>query len=238
MQGRVFDRPSAIGRDLDDESAGVVWDRAARHQSPPSRPAHEVRQRGSVPSELPTQIAVGVPPSRADRRGHYREKLEFAVDYVDVAVNHLAGCRSIVTRVADRRVGNLAAITFLEAHSLDRRNHRCPATEEVADGVGRQGGLTQESQCRTRRDHVGVVLLGVGGYQYYRRGTCVPMDFFGEFEAVIRAEIDIDQCHVRPQLRDEPERLGAGRRRADNGDSLALEQPTRGVDEDRRVIDD
>ncbi|MCW2686863.1 MAG: hypothetical protein JWR37_1753, partial [Mycobacterium sp.] len=41
-----------------------------------------------------------------------------------------------------------------------------------------------------------------------------------------------------PQLLDEPERRGAGRRRTDNGDPLVLKQATRGIDESRGIIDD
>jgi len=112
------------------------------------------------------------------------------------------------------------------------------ATEEVADGAGRQGGLAQESHRRARRDHVGEVLLGVGGHQYHRRTASVPMELLGKFEAALRAEIDVDQYHLRPQLFGAPERLGAGCGHADDRDPLELEQATRGLEERRVVIDD
>src|ERR1700694_391032 len=64
------------------------------------------------------------------------------------------------------------------------------------------------------------------------------MELLGKFEAALRAEIDVDQYHLRPQLFGAPERLSAGRCHADNRDPLVLEQATRGFEETRVVIDD
>ncbi len=55
-----------------------------------------------------------------------------------------------------RRV--LAVITFLEA----RR-----AADEIADRARRQSELGEEPDGGTGRDHVGEVLLGMGGDQYH-----------------------------------------------------------------------
>lgn len=52
----------------------------------------------------------------------------------------------------------LAVIVFLEA--------RWPA-DEIADRVRRQGELGEEPDGGADRDHVGEVLLGVGGDQYH-----------------------------------------------------------------------
>jgi hypothetical protein len=64
------------------------------------------------------------------------------------------------------------------------------------------------------------------------------MEMLGKFEAALRAEIDVDQYHLRPQLFGAPERLGAGGGHADDRDPLEREQPTRGLEERRVVIDD
>jgi hypothetical protein len=64
------------------------------------------------------------------------------------------------------------------------------------------------------------------------------MELLGKFEAALRAEIDVDQYHLRPQLFGAPERLRAGCGHADDRDPLQLEQATRSLDERRVVIDD
>jgi hypothetical protein len=64
------------------------------------------------------------------------------------------------------------------------------------------------------------------------------MELLGKFEAALRAEIDVDQYHLRPQLFGAPDGLGAGCGDADDRDPLELEQATRGFEERRVVIDD
>ena len=60
----------------------------------------------------------------------------------------------------------------------------------------------------------------------------------GEFEAALAPEVDVNECHVRAQFIEVPQRLGAGRRHADDRDALALKQAPRGIDESRAVIND
>ena len=57
-------------------------------------------------------------------------------------------------------------------------------------------------------------------------------------EAVLAAEVYVDQCDIRPQLVGEAECLVACRRRTGDLDPLLLEQPARGVQELRTVVDD
>jgi hypothetical protein len=56
------------------------------------------------------------------------------------------------------------------------------------------------------------------GDQYHRHTASVPMELLGKFEAALRAEIDVDQYDLRPQLFGAPERLGAGCGHADDRD--------------------
>jgi hypothetical protein len=64
------------------------------------------------------------------------------------------------------------------------------------------------------------------------------VESLSEVEAVLLAEIDVDQRDVRSQFFDIPERLGARRRHTDDQDPLLLEHAPGGVDEVPTVIDD
>ena len=100
--------------------------------------------------------------------------------------------------------------------------------------------LETKPDSRARRHHVGEVLHGVGGNQYQRRrcGRRRTVKLIHHVEAAFAAEVDVDQCHIRPQFLEAPNRLGPARRRADHRDALALKQTASGIDENRAVIND
>ena len=72
------------------------------------------------------------------------------------------------------------------------------------------------------------------------------MESLSEVEAILLAEIDVDQRDVRSQFFDTPERLGARRRHTDDQDPLLLEHAPRqvplrhevGLGKDARALDD
>jgi hypothetical protein len=71
-------------------------------------------------------------------------------------------------------------------------------SEEVTHRGRAQPQLRHKTHSRTGRDQIGEILLVVGGDHYHRRGCRQPrfVELLGEFEAVLRAEVDVDQHDV------------------------------------------
>jgi hypothetical protein len=59
-----------------------------------------------------------------------------------------------------------------------------------------------------------------------------------EIEAVLASQVDVDERHVRPEHFDQPERLGAVRRDADDVHSFLLQERAGGLEERPAVVDD
>ena len=55
------------------------------------------------------------------------------------------------------------------------------------------------------------------------------MELLGEFEAALRAEVDVDQRYVGPYFLEQPQRLGSGGRHANYRQAFTFQQATRGV---------
>jgi hypothetical protein len=123
----------------------------------------------------------------------------------------------------------LAVITLGDA--------RWPA-DEIADRAGRQSELGEEPDGGTGRNHVGEVVLGVGGDQYHWCRESGSVELLSEFESVLATEVNVNQRHVRSLLLEASKSLDAGRCHADNLDAAMLKQVARGLDEVRAVIND
>ena len=66
----------------------------------------------------------------------------------------------------------------------------------------------------------------------------VELESPGNLEATLAAQVDVDQCEVRPQIVDLPHRLGTGRGHSDHRDALAFQQATGSVQEVLAIVDD
>jgi DNA-binding NarL/FixJ family response regulator len=112
--------------------------------------------------------------------------------------------------------------------------------EQVADGVGGQGGLGQEPDGRAGRDQLGVVLLGVGRDEDHGGGgrAGLVLEAPGQLQAALAPQVDVEQGDVRAQLLGPPEGFGAAGGLADDHDPLAFQEPAGGVQEAVAVVDD
>jgi hypothetical protein len=112
-------------------------------------------------------------------------------------------------------------------------------SEDVPDSSTGQGSLGNERPSRAGDDQFGEVLLVMGGDQDRRhRGTgSVPVKLFDDVKTALLAEIDIDERHVGPQVRDALQPFCGGGRHRYHADSLVLEQPCRRIEEIAIVVD-
>ena len=111
--------------------------------------------------------------------------------------------------------------------------------EQIANRVGREGELWQETHSWAESDHLGEVGLGVGGHEDHReRCRRRAMKPLGEFEAALGAQRDVYQRDVGVQFTVKPQRFSTIGRHTDNADPRAFEHRARGVAKFRAVVND
>jgi hypothetical protein len=112
--------------------------------------------------------------------------------------------------------------------------------QQYCDRFGRELGLREEPDRRTRLDQIEELVLGVSGDQdeMPRVAARVADQLPRHVEAVLAAEIHVEEGHIRTQFSRATDRLHARRRDAYDPDALLLEQHARSMEEAGIVIDD
>src|SRR4029453_3477906 len=169
-----------------------------------------------------------------DSEAHHRSISRWCRSSVRIATAPFGGI------AASRSLGSLLAARWLRLGARVAVVAVAVASEQVADGVGRQGGLGQEPDGRAGRDQLRVVLLGMGRDQDHRGRDLAGLvvEAPGQLQAALATQVDIQQGDVRAQLHRAPERLGAVGGDADDGDALAFQEAAGGVQEPGAVVDD
>ena len=96
----------------------------------------------------------------------------------------------------------------------------------------------QVPERRGCRDQLRQVILGTRRDQNDRRRLRRVGDPPSELEPALGSQIDVDECDVRPELLNSLESLGAGRRDANDRDSLPLQQLGGSREKARTIVHD
>lgn len=111
---------------------------------------------------------------------------------------------------------------------------------DSADRVCGKIGFRQERNLAVELNERRDIIAGVRRAQDHDCPRAQPGtdDLDDEIEPVLTAKIEIDQRHIRPQIRDESACLRSVLGRTDNHDTLMFEHPTDGIGEAIVVIND
>ena len=112
-------------------------------------------------------------------------------------------------------------------------------TQRVLDGSCGEVSLRHELDRRCRRQRLAQVALRIARDQDHARQvfSIKPSDSTGQLQAVLLAEVDVDQHHIRLQLRCAFDRLRAVGGHPDNADPLLLEETASRLEELWIVVD-